>query len=335
MKPRIHQSAIVAGLALLFGMLFAAPAWAAVSFDDVLRMTNAGVSEQTILKLIDSEGAGYTLGVDEIIALKEAGASESFIQELLQAEQGYPPATEQPQYDSGSSDVYGINDSSDYSTVFSYHYYDPFAYYWYAWPDYYIYYSPFWWANAGFYYGGFWSWDWWSPFNASSLFCDDHFGFSHRFGHSRTWDRDRDDRHWREPAGNFDHDRMTRERTMWHQAGLTSPPGRIAQRGMYRQPTQSYDRPAYRSGGRDRGRQYYVPPAGGRARDRSARGADRTVYRQPAPSQRTAESAPDRSRAGYRPEAPQPAPRGDGSNRSEGGRERESGRSESRPGRGR
>jgi hypothetical protein len=331
MKPRIRQSAVVAGLALLFGVLLSAPAWAAVSFDDVLRMTNAGVSEETILKLVDSEGAGYALGVDEIIALKEAGASESFIQDLLQAEQGAPPADEQPQYN--SSDVYGTNDNSDYSTVFSYHYYDPFAYYWYAWPDYYVYYSPFWWANAGFYYGGFWSWDWWSPFNASSLFCDDHFGFSHRFGHSRTWDRDRDDRHWREPSGDFDHDRMTRERTMWHQAGLTNPPGRIEARAAYRQPapTQRYDRPAYRTGTRDRGRQYAPPSSVGRDQSRTARSSgDRTTWRQAPPSQqRSPQYAPDRSRGGYSPEARTE------SGRSEGGRENGSGRTGSRPGRGR
>jgi hypothetical protein len=119
---------------------------------------------------------------------------------------------------------------------------------------------------------------------------------------------------------------MTRERTMWHQAGLTNPPGRIEPRGAYRQPasTQRYDRPAYRSGSRDRGRRY-VPPTvvtrpsdRGRDQSRPARGGDRTAVRRAEPSQRAPENSPDRGREVYRPETPRPAT-------PDGGRERESG----------
>jgi hypothetical protein len=365
MKPRIRQTALMAGLALLLGALLSAPAWAAVSFDDVVRMKSAGVSEDTILKLVDAEGAAFTLGVDEIIALKEAGASESFIRSLLDATQGagYESPTNPPQYDGSMSDQYnagvsdmnGTNDLSDYSTVFTYHYYDPFAYYWYPWPDYYIYYSPFWWSNAGFYYGGFWSWDWWQPWGASSFFCDDHFGFRHRFGRSHTWDRD-DHRDWDRPSSDFG-DRATRERTIWRRAGFDRPPElnarpnptwtdaeRVRTRGLVT-PSPDRNQPTYRTYGRDRVRQGQgVPPAmgrpGGRGRDQGQPGRypDRTVRRD---GERARQAPPSRGEGDYRRE-PAQAPRGGWSAPSGGEREHESGRSgggerasSGRPGRGR
>lgn len=225
MNSTIRRAAWRAGLALLLALLASPAAWATLTFDDLVRLVSAGVSEETILDLADVEGASFDLTVEQIIELKEVGASEEFIRALMATAevQGDERLYDRGDaYDDDPEDVYDDDVLEDYSTVFLYHYYDPFAYYWYAWPSYYVYYSPFWWSRAGFYYGGAWSWDWWDPWSPSSWYCHDHYGYQHWFGPPRT--RPHGERDWHRMRTGFS-DRAERERAVWQRAGLVRPAG--------------------------------------------------------------------------------------------------------------
>jgi len=203
---------------------------AALTLDDVIRLKLAGVGEETILHVVEAEEAVFYLSVDEIIDLKETGASDDFIRALMQTPNQYgdrPAYREEYQYDDDDyvlDDYYDIYDPygfDDYSTVFTHYYYDPFAYHWYVWPRFYVYYSPFWWFNAGTYYAGHWCRDWWDPWGSCVWYCDAHYGYSHYFGPShtrayegRTWHRLRD----------ATTRRVDRERQIYKRAGLSEPP---------------------------------------------------------------------------------------------------------------
>jgi hypothetical protein len=227
MNSTIRRAAWRAGLILLLGLLISPAAWATLTFDDVVRLVSAGVTEETILDLADVEGATFDLTVEQVIELKEVGATEEFIRALMATPE---EDVEDRAYDTGEDEravgnAYDDYDLEDYSTVFLYHYYDPFAYYWYAWPSYYVYYSPFWWSRAGFYYGGAWCWDWWDPWGPCSWYCDDHFGYQHWFGPSRT--RPDAERDWHRMRSAYP-DRAERERSVWQRAGLVRPAGLTA-----------------------------------------------------------------------------------------------------------
>jgi hypothetical protein len=227
MNTTIRRAAWRAGLILLLGLLISPVAWARLSFEDVVRLISAGVSEETILSLADVEGATFDLTVEQVIELKGAGASEGFIRALMGKSEGnassgaYGTPEDEGSVGSAYSD-YGLD---DYATVFSEYYYDPFAYYWYAWPDYYAYYSPFWWSYAGFYYGGAWCWDWWYPWGPCTSYCNYNYGCDYWYGYSdnpsygeRDWQRARS-----APA-----DRVEREQAVRQRAGLAGPAGQTS-----------------------------------------------------------------------------------------------------------
>ena len=153
----------VIGLALL-GLLAAAPA-AAVSFDDVLRMLDAEVSEEAILKMIDSERSLFVLSADDVLELRYAGASNWFINEMI--ERSEAPSRVRPHA------VY----SSYRPAYFSIGYvYDPFDYYFVTWPYYYAYVSPFRFSRVWWYYGGPVHTHWCHPHGWRVAYYDGHWG---------------------------------------------------------------------------------------------------------------------------------------------------------------
>jgi len=185
----------------LVGLLLIVPAALALDVQDILRLKQAGVTEETILRVVDDARAVVRLSVDDILDLKDAGCSDEPIRALLDTAERFGPGADEARdpgeyqygdgeaYRSGNYDPnaydYSIYDD-DYETVFGYQYYDPFAYNWYPWPDAYLYWSPFWWGYAGFYYGGSWCNDWWDPWGPCSYYCDDHWGYEHHCGQSET-----------------------------------------------------------------------------------------------------------------------------------------------------
>jgi hypothetical protein len=284
MKTTIGRVAWSAGLVLLLGGLTTSSAWAELTLDDVFRLKAAGVSEETILSLVEKEEAVFYLSVEEIIALKDVGASDAFIRELLETPDRFGDGGDRR--GESSWDDY---DFDDYSTVFVYQYYDPFAYYWYPWPGYYVYYSPFWWSHCGFYYGGYWSRDWWYAWSPCASYCDYRYGYHHWCGPSHT--RAAVERTWRRAPSAFP-ERERRERTIWQRAGLTSPRGIVPRANpTWASPTRARthatpsdrQRPSYRPDDRGRSRRATVPAEGQQAvrRDRSAtpRPQDREVER--------------------------------------------------------
>ncbi len=57
----------------------------AVSLYDVVRLSQAGYSDEQIIELLDDTGARFQLEADSLVTLKEAGVSESVIQALIKA----------------------------------------------------------------------------------------------------------------------------------------------------------------------------------------------------------------------------------------------------------
>ena len=51
--------------------------------DSIVRLTQADVSQETILHAVDTQPGSYALGVDDIIALKQAGVSDRVLDAIL------------------------------------------------------------------------------------------------------------------------------------------------------------------------------------------------------------------------------------------------------------
>jgi len=73
--------------ALLLAIIFLANALfsSELKNDDIIKLINAGLSEETILTTINSSDCKFDTGVDSILELKEAGVSETVIQTMLMA----------------------------------------------------------------------------------------------------------------------------------------------------------------------------------------------------------------------------------------------------------
>ncbi len=274
----------IAAFAAWIALAVAPSAAASVSVDDLIRLKQAGVSEETILEVVQAEGVVLVLSVEDIIDLKNAGASDWLIRALMDTREQAATASssaqgnvaEEYEYDSD----WGDDDTplySDYSVVFADHYYDPFAYYWYPWPQSYFYYSPFWWSHSGFYYGGYWCWDWWDPWGPCTSYCDAHYGFDHHFGRSRT--RDHGERRWHQLDTAVPR-RAERERSIYQRAGLSTPESITSRSRAFtpasRPGTRTAERPAYRS--------------------RTESGAIRQRQGEPAPNRREAATYRDRTK---------------------------------------
>jgi len=128
-----------------------APLLADVSREEVRRLLDAHVSEQTIISYVQRNGPMEAMSVEDLSDLKSAGASDSLLQALIQAQTGYssnrtPSTDTTTPYSSGSSTV--IYDSPQYyyypSTAYpTYSYSYPAPYYSTYYPYYpYRYYYP-------------------------------------------------------------------------------------------------------------------------------------------------------------------------------------------------
>ena len=71
MKKTSLCIALIAGLAI--------PAAAEISKKDIIKLAKAGISDKTIISVIDVEGAP-TLSVDDFVEMKKAGVSERILQ---------------------------------------------------------------------------------------------------------------------------------------------------------------------------------------------------------------------------------------------------------------
>jgi hypothetical protein len=135
-------------------VLFASPLTllAQVSKEEVRRLLDAHVSEQTIMSYVQRNGPMDALSVEDLGDLKNAGASDTLLQALIQAQTAYstkPPSTDSTGSYTESSTV--IYDSPQYyypSTAYpaySYSYPAPYyySYYPYSYSYPYRYYSSY------------------------------------------------------------------------------------------------------------------------------------------------------------------------------------------------
>jgi hypothetical protein len=164
--------------AVLFGLLFAGPAHATtIGLDDVIRMLEAGVSEEVILKAIDADEARFVVTSEDLIDLTQAGASDDFIEELLDRSADLQDdATD-------LESTYRVLERP-YSTYVSIGWvYDPFDYYFVSWPYYYAWVNPWHFGHAWWYYGGPYHHDWCGSGGYRADYYNRHWG-SHT-----VWDR--------------------------------------------------------------------------------------------------------------------------------------------------
>jgi hypothetical protein len=111
-----------------------------VTKDEVRKLLDAGISDQTIIEYIRNNGPSEPLSVDEVTELKEAGASDAVLKAMLDASRTSDAVT--PSHP--SRDSYTDTPRSYYS----YNYYHPYPYSYYYGPSYY--YAPY--AYPRYYY---------------------------------------------------------------------------------------------------------------------------------------------------------------------------------------
>lgn len=157
---------------LLLALLLVSPVLA-VDLDDLIRMLEAGVGEEVILKVVDADHTEFALTSDDLIDLKDAGASDWLLEELL--DRSVEPARTVHR-------SYRVIEP-DYRLISIGLVYDPFDYYFAAWPYYYAYYSPFTFCWNWWYYGGPVHRHWCEPWGWRVNYYHGHLG-------PRTiWDR--------------------------------------------------------------------------------------------------------------------------------------------------
>src|SRR6266542_2848579 len=78
-------------------MLVLTPAVAsAVTVQEIIALTHAGVSEQLILALIERENSVFPLPASEVTALKRAGVSDAVVLAMLRSGPPLPPPPPAP-----------------------------------------------------------------------------------------------------------------------------------------------------------------------------------------------------------------------------------------------
>ncbi|HEX3579393.1 MAG TPA: hypothetical protein VHY33_12585 [Thermoanaerobaculia bacterium] len=137
MKHRIIQA-----VAALFLVLVAAPLFAVQrnAVDEVIRMTRAGVAEDTILDYIEKTDARIVVTGDDVIAMTDAHVSKSVIKAVVDA-------ADSRRNDRNNGDYRDRGYVAPRVVVASPYYYDP-----------YYYYDPFWYRpsfSLSFGFGGF------------------------------------------------------------------------------------------------------------------------------------------------------------------------------------
>jgi len=143
------KRSITHAVAALFLMLAAAPLFAVQRnvVDEVIRMTRAGVAEDTILEYVERTGTRIDVSGDDVIAMTEARVPKSVIKAVVDAAD-----THRSSSDRGYSSPRVVVTAPYYGYGYDpYRYYNPYGYY----------YDPFWYRptiSLGFgfgrYYGG-------------------------------------------------------------------------------------------------------------------------------------------------------------------------------------
>jgi hypothetical protein len=134
MKHRIIQA-----VAALFLVLVAAPLFAVQrnAVDEVIRMTRAGVAEDTILEYLEKTDARIIVTGDDVIAMNDAHVSKAVIKAVVDAADSHR----------NNRDYRDRGYVAPRVVVAAPYYYDP-----------YYYYDPFWYRpsfSLGFSFGGF------------------------------------------------------------------------------------------------------------------------------------------------------------------------------------
>ena len=152
------------------------PVQLSAGVQDVLKLVQSKIGDDTILAFIHNSGAAYRLGASDIIYLRGQGASDAIITAMLNQHGNTPvapapavaapvttPRAAPPQSSAGyvaaaptyvqPSTVYAASPAPDYSYYYqNYGYYYPYSGYYYP---YYGYYYPSLSLSLGFGYGGY------------------------------------------------------------------------------------------------------------------------------------------------------------------------------------
>jgi hypothetical protein len=140
---------MIHAFAALFLLIAAAPLFAVQRnvVDEVIRMTRAGVAEETILDYIDKNDRRVVVTGDDVIAMTEARVPKSVIKAVVDASD----VRRDDRNDRSDRDRSYVSPRVVVAPYFGYGYYNPY------------YYDPFWYGprislNFGFgrsYYGGY------------------------------------------------------------------------------------------------------------------------------------------------------------------------------------
>src|SRR3990172_1678910 len=74
-----------ATLLLLLGALFAPSVASAVTLQDLIRLSHAGVADEVLIAMIERDQPVSALDPDQVVALKQAGVSEAVILAMIRS----------------------------------------------------------------------------------------------------------------------------------------------------------------------------------------------------------------------------------------------------------
>ena len=86
---------LFAPLVLVLALMSPAPA-SAVTINDIISLSKAGVSEPVILALIDRDKSVFTLSAEQLVTLQKAGVTDTIVIAMLRGGREEPPAAVEP-----------------------------------------------------------------------------------------------------------------------------------------------------------------------------------------------------------------------------------------------
>jgi hypothetical protein len=89
LKEKMIKTRLVVFVVLVAGSVLGQQA---MTNDSVLKLANAGMGEDTIVNMINTQPASFSLGADDLIALKTGGVSEKVIGAMLLKKTGGAPS---------------------------------------------------------------------------------------------------------------------------------------------------------------------------------------------------------------------------------------------------
>jgi hypothetical protein len=178
---------------LLLSLLFCSSA-SALTLEDIIYMSSAGVDDVIIIAKIDASGVVFDMSTREIVALWEAGVSAEVIEHMIATSSGAPVGAESSEseyeyyeyYD--HDDIIVIRQPSTFSLHFGFGYYDGWYYpnWWWGTPYYYGYYPYGWYGYHWPYYYHcspyYYDWNCW-PYGDGWYGCSDR-GIRHQWRRS-------------------------------------------------------------------------------------------------------------------------------------------------------